>query len=84
MPFVNTPHLHLLMNHVPTLGTVLGLGLFLLARGRRSDHLRRASLEVFFLIALAALPVYLTGLAAQNGSAASDTSSGWPVRDVIR
>jgi hypothetical protein len=66
MPFVNMPHLHLLMNHVPTVGTVIGLGLFLLAFVRRSDHLRHASLEVFFLIALASLPVYLTGLAAQD------------------
>ena len=66
MPFVNTPHLHLLMNHVPTVGTVIGLGLLLLAFMRRSDHLTRASLELFFLVALTSLPVYLTGLAAQE------------------
>ena len=66
MPVVNTPHLHLLMNHVPTVGTVIGLGLLLLAFLRRSDHLMRASLELLFLIALASLPVYLTGLAAQE------------------
>ena len=66
MPVVNLPHLHLLMNHVPTVGTVIGLGLFLLAFGRRSDHLLHASLEVFFLLALASLPVYVTGLAAQE------------------
>ena len=65
MPFVNVPHLHLLMNHVPTVGTVIALGLFLMSFVRRSEHLRHASLEVFFLIALASLPVYLTGLAAQ-------------------
>jgi uncharacterized membrane protein len=65
MPFINVPHLHLLMNHVPTVGTVIGLGLFLLSFVRRSEQLRHASLEVFFLIALASLPVYLTGLAAQ-------------------
>jgi uncharacterized membrane protein len=66
MPVLNTPHLHLLMNHVPTVGTVIGLGLLLLALMRRSDHLMRASLELFFLVALASLPVYLTGLAAQE------------------
>jgi uncharacterized membrane protein len=66
MPFVNTPHLHLLMNHVPTVGTLIGLGLLLLALMRRSDHLMRASLELFFLVALTSLPVYLTGLAAQE------------------
>ena len=66
MPFVNVPHLHLLMNHLPTVGTVVAVGLFLLSFVRRSEHLRHASLEVFFLIALASLPVYLTGLAAQD------------------
>ena len=65
MPFMNLPHLHLLMNHVPTVGTVIGVGLFLLAMVRRNEHLKHASLEIFFLIALATLPVYLTGVAAQ-------------------
>lgn len=66
MPFVNVAHLHLLMNHVPTVGIVIGVGLFLLSFVRRSEHLRHVSLEMFFLIALASLPVYLTGLAAQD------------------
>jgi hypothetical protein len=65
MPFVNAPHLHLLMNHLPTVGTVIALGLFVLSLVRRSEHLNHASLEVFFLISLGSLPVYLTGLAAQ-------------------
>jgi uncharacterized membrane protein len=58
-------HLHLLLNHFPTIGTVLGLGLFLLAFVRKSDHLKKVSLEVFFIIALATLPVFLSGVAAQ-------------------
>ena len=76
MPYVNLPHLHLLMNHVPTVGTVVALGLFLLAFVRRNDHLHHASLEVFYLLALATLPVYLTGLAAQDAIAnRSDVSA---------
>jgi hypothetical protein len=65
MPFINLPHLHLLMNHVPTVGTVVALGLLLLGMARRNEHLRHAALEIFFIIALATLPVYLTGVAAQ-------------------
>jgi uncharacterized membrane protein len=65
MNLVNVAHLHLLLNHFPTIGTVVGLGLLLLAFVRRNDHLLRASLEVFFLIALVTLPTYLTGVAAQ-------------------
>lgn len=58
-------HLHLLLNHVPTIGTVVGLGVFLMSFVRRSEHLRHVSLEVLFLIALATLPAYISGLAAQ-------------------
>jgi hypothetical protein len=65
MPYMNITHLHLLMNHVPTVGTAIGLGLFLLSWVRRNDHLKHASLEVFFLISVVTLPVYLTGVAAQ-------------------
>ena len=60
------PHIHLLLNHVPTVGSVAGVGLLLLALVRRNDHLLRASLEVFFVVALATLPVYLTGVAAEG------------------
>jgi uncharacterized membrane protein len=58
-------HLHLLLNHFPTIGTILGLGLLLLAFVRRNDHLKKVSLEVFFLIGLATLAVYVSGAAAQ-------------------
>jgi hypothetical protein len=57
-------HVHLLLNHVPTIGTILGLGLLLLSFIRPSEHLRKVSFEVMFLIALATLPVYLSGNAA--------------------
>ena len=57
--------MHLMLNHVPTIGTVLGLGLFLLSFVRKNDHLTKVSLEVFFIIGLATLPVFLSGVAAQ-------------------
>ena len=57
-------HIHLLVNHFPTIGTILGLGLLLLGFVRRSNHLKKVSLEVFFLIALATLTVYTSGVAA--------------------
>ena len=66
MGSLTIPHLHLLMNHVPTVGTVVGVGLLLLALVRRNDHLLRASLEVLFVVALLTLPVYLTGMAAES------------------
>ena len=63
---MNLAHLHLLLNHVPTIGTILGLGLLLVAVAGKSQDLTRASLVVFFGIALLSLPTYVTGTAAQE------------------
>lgn len=60
---MNLPHLHLLLNHVPTVGTVIALGLLATALLRRSDALARAALELFYGVALLTLPAYITGLA---------------------
>jgi uncharacterized membrane protein len=63
---VNTTHLHLVLNHVPTVGTVVALALLLLAIFRRNETLKLAGLEVIFVIALLTMPVYMTGVAAQQ------------------
>jgi uncharacterized membrane protein len=63
---INLVHLHLLLNHVPTVGTIVALAFLLLAFAKRSDDLMRASLAVVFGIALVSLPAYMTGYAAQN------------------
>ncbi|MGH9147781.1 MAG: hypothetical protein ACRD1Q_13805, partial [Vicinamibacterales bacterium] len=57
-------HLHLLLNHVPTVGSVVALGLLLLAFVRRDEPLKHAGLEVLFVIAVVTLPVYMSGVAA--------------------
>jgi hypothetical protein len=62
---VNTPHVHLLLNHVPTVGTVVAFGLLLLSLLRRDDGLKRAGLEAFYVIALFTLPAYLSGVGTQ-------------------
>jgi len=63
---VNLAHLHLLLNHVPTVGAVVALGLLLLAFMRRNDHLKHAGLEVLFAIAVVTVPAYMTGAAAHR------------------
>jgi uncharacterized membrane protein len=62
---VNVTHLHLLLNHVPTVGSVVALGLLLLALVRRDETLKHAGLEVLFVIAVVTLPVYMSGVAAR-------------------
>src|SRR5918993_5499586 len=58
-------HLHLVLNHVPVIGSVVAFGLLLLALVRRSADLRRAALEVAVLAGLLSLPAYLSGAGAQ-------------------
>ena len=60
---MNAPHFHLILNHVPTVGTAIALGLLLLSLLRRQEALRRVSLEVFYVLALLTLPTYLSGVA---------------------
>lgn len=59
---MNLAHLHLLLNHVPTVGTVIAFAILMLSFIRRNEALRRVSLEVFCVIALLTLPAYLSGL----------------------
>jgi hypothetical protein len=63
------PHLHLLLNHFPVLGAVIGLGLLLLSLVRKSEALERAGLELWFLVSLLAIPAYLSGNAAEQAIA---------------
>ena len=58
-------HIHLLLNHFPTIGFIIGLCLFVAALIARSDHLKQASLVIFVGIAMLTIPTYVTGNAAQ-------------------
>src|ERR1051325_1947712 len=59
-------HIHLLLNHFPTVGMVVGFGLFLLALLQKSEDLKRGGLAIFFAIALLSLPTYMSGYSAQK------------------
>ena len=63
---MNTVHLHLLLNHLPVVGTVIGTLLLAVALLRRSDELGRISLGLFGLLGVIALGVYLTGEPAED------------------
>ena len=65
-PLMNLAHVHLLVNHFPTVGTVIALGLFLVALVSNSVELKRASLVVFFIISLITIPTYMSGNAAEE------------------
>lgn len=59
-------HIHLLLNHVPTIGFGIAMGLFIGALVSRSDDLKKAALTMLVVVALLTLPTYVTGNAAQE------------------
>jgi hypothetical protein len=63
---MNLTHLHLLLNHFPVIGTIIALGLYLIALVAKSDHLTRACLVLFLGLGLLTLPTYMSGNAAED------------------
>jgi hypothetical protein len=62
---MNLAHLHIVLNHIPTLGTVLGLALLIWSLIKKSDQVNKLSLQVLVVMAILVLPTYLSGNAAQ-------------------
>jgi uncharacterized membrane protein len=60
-------HIHLLLNHFPTIGYIIGGGLFVLSLITKSDDLKRASLVILLGIAVIAIPTYMSGNGAADG-----------------
>ncbi len=59
-------HIHLLLNHVPILGSIVGLLLLLYAVIRSSDEVLRIAFIALVLTAVVAIPVFLTGEPAEE------------------
>ncbi|HEY1759057.1 MAG TPA: hypothetical protein VGG72_27040 [Bryobacteraceae bacterium] len=62
---MNLAHVHLLLNHFPTVGMIIGLGVFVTAIVSKSDDLKRTSLGIFFFISLLSIPAFVTGTSAK-------------------
>jgi hypothetical protein len=58
---MNSQHLHLLLNHVPTIGFAIGVALYVTALILRQPDLRRACLVIFFLTAAITITTYVSG-----------------------
>src|SRR5262249_61408208 len=63
---MNLAHIHLLLNHVPIIGTLITLGVFLVSLVAAHDDMKQVSLALFSLIAVLAIPTYVSGSGAQN------------------
>jgi uncharacterized membrane protein len=58
---MNPISLHLLLNHLPTIGFAIGLALFVMALLAKHYELQRAGYVIFFLVAAFTVITYVTG-----------------------
>lgn len=59
-------HLHLVLNHMPILGSLFGLILLFIGLIRGNRILQKAGLATFVLVALITIPAFLTGEPAEH------------------
>lgn len=63
---MSAPHIHLILNHFPVVGAAAAAGLLTLAVLMRRDVLARAGLWALVVSAAVAVPVFLSGNAAED------------------
>ena len=63
---MNIAHWHLILNHLPVLGTVFGLAALAAGLWKSSEDLKRFALVTFAASAVIALAVYFTGEPAED------------------
>jgi uncharacterized membrane protein len=68
LPTQKTPqiwsHVHMILNHFPTVGFVFALGFYIVALIKDSVAMKRASLVLFVICAILTVPTYVTGNAS--------------------
>lgn len=64
-------HVHIILNHFPTIGLTLTLAMFIAALAMNNEGLKRASLTLFAICGVLGAPTYVTGAAAM-----------WALRDI--
>jgi uncharacterized membrane protein len=57
------PHVHMILNHVPTVGFVFAIVFFIIALVTNNDGMKRGSLVLFVTCSIVGVPTYVTGTA---------------------
>jgi len=63
---MNQTHIHLLLNHFPIIGTLIGSCLLLWGIIKKNDHTKSIAAFLLAAMALIAIPVFLTGEPAEE------------------
>jgi uncharacterized membrane protein len=57
-------HVHMILNHVPTVGFVMTLTFYIIALVTNNDGLKRGALAAFVVCSIVGVPTYVTGAAS--------------------
>ena len=63
---MNQAHLHLIVNHLPIVGLLLGILILVAGMLLKNNTVKKTALGVFVFAALCAIPAYLTGEGAEE------------------
>lgn len=63
---MDATHIHLLLNHIPVIGTLIGGAIFAVGLLRRESLLQLTGLLTLVIISVVAVPVFLTGDGAEH------------------
>jgi hypothetical protein len=63
---MNLAHVHIVLNHVPSLGSIAGLLLLAVGIYRKDEAIKQFAYGVLVLITMAVLPTYISGAEAQR------------------
>src|SRR5215467_4461772 len=77
---MNLAHVHIVLNHVPSLGSIAGLLLLVAGIYKKDEGIKQFAYGVLVLITMAVLPTYITGAEAQRIVAKSPSYSAGMVQ----
>jgi uncharacterized membrane protein len=63
---MNLAHFHIVVNHIPSLGSIAGLALLAAGIYRKDEVIKQFAYAVLVLITMAVLPTYISGAEAQR------------------
>jgi len=66
---MSSAHLHILLNHIPVIGTAFAAFVLVWGLLKKSDEIKKLSLILLVLTSLCTIPVYLTGDKAEGSVA---------------
>jgi len=63
---MDVTHIHLAITHFPIIGTLIGIGILAYGIISKNDVIKQVALATFIVMAIASIPVFLTGEEAEE------------------